>query len=195
MASLAPPARNDPARVLVTPEGIAMPVKLASRGSRFGALLLDFMIITVALTVVAVVLSYIGSGLIPGGIDKIGEKGKDMPAALEFVIILIIMAAFLFRYGYFLAFELGPRGATPGKRILGIRVAARPGASDSNGRLTAEAVIARNLLRDIELFLPVGFLSSLMVGAVQASNVTGWLIGLWMMIFLLFPFFNKDRMR
>ena len=37
-------------------------------------------------------------------------------------------------------FEMGPRGATPGKRLLKMRVASRDG-----GRLTPEAVVARNL--------------------------------------------------
>ena len=71
-------------------------------------------------------------------------------------MIVWIAALFLLRNGYFLSFELGPRGATPGKRLAGIRVAARDG-----GRLSAETVIARNLLRDIELFLPLLFLSAL----------------------------------
>jgi len=39
--------------------------------------------------------------------------------------------------------------ATPGKRILGIRVAARNGKA-----LTAEAVFARNAMRELEVFLP-----------------------------------------
>ncbi len=186
MASIAPPARKDPARVLVTPEGIAMPVKLASLGSRFGALMLDFLIISVALTVVAVVLSYIASGLIPGGIEKIGEKGKDMPAAFEFMIILLIAAAFLFRYGYFLAFELGPRGATPGKRMTGIRVAAAGG-----GRLTTEMVLARNLMRDVEILLPLAGLSSLL----GDDSLSKWPMLAWILAFSLFPFFNRDRMR
>ena len=69
--------------------------------------------------------------------------------------MLLILLVFLSRYGYFLCFELGPRGATPGKRALGIRVAARGG-----GRLTAEAVIARNLMRDVEVFIPLIFLLS-----------------------------------
>jgi uncharacterized RDD family membrane protein YckC len=179
-------ARSDPARVLVTPEGIAMPVRLASRGSRFGALLLDLVFIFLAMLVVSVALFYIASGLIPGGFEKIGGKGLAMPASLEFVVIVYIVIAFLFRYGYFLAFELGPRGATPGKRLTGIRVAARGG-----GRLTTEMVLARNLIRDIEITLPLGAL--LTFGA--DDGLSKWPMTGWLLIFALFPFFNRDRMR
>ena len=83
------------------------------------------------------------------------------------MVVLLVIFAFLARYGYFLAFELGPRGATPGKRLIGIRVASRDG-----GRLTAEAVIARNLLRDIELFLPLAFIQIAPTGAAGSGQWT-----------------------
>ena len=41
------------------------------------------------------------------------------------------------------------RGITPGKRVFGLRVIDRGG-----GALRADAVIARNLMREIEVFLP-----------------------------------------
>ncbi len=96
---------------------------------------------------------------------------------------------FLFRNAYFLYFELGERAATWGKRAVGIRVAARDG-----GRLTAEAVIARNIIRDIELFLPLVFITS---GEAEGtmSDFTAWAGVLWVLMFLLFPLFNKDRLR
>ena len=72
-------------------------------------------------------------------------------------------------------------------RTKRIRIAARDG-----GRLTAEAVIARNLLRDIELFLPL-----VLVAGAQSGD--GGLAGLaalaWFAIFMTFPFFNRDAMR
>jgi uncharacterized RDD family membrane protein YckC len=108
--------------------------------------------------------------------------------ALEFLAVIWIAAMFLFRNAYFLFFELGPRGATPGKRITGIRIAARDG-----GRLTAEMVIARNLLRDIELFLPLVFIASASDGG--DSGAAGMAALAWFLIFAFFPFFNKDRLR
>ena len=61
----------------------------------------------------------------------------------------------MLRNGWFTLFEMGGRGATPGKRLLGLRVVARDGA-----RLTGGAVIARNAMREIEVFLPLSFLRS-----------------------------------
>jgi hypothetical protein len=86
-----------------------------------------------------------------------------------------------------MAFELTPRGATLGKRALGLRVAARGG-----GALGFDAIFARNAMRELELFLPLSFLM------VYAREVGGWgaLAGLvWCAIFVFFPFFNRDRLR
>ena len=55
-------------------------------------------------------------------------------------------------------------------------------------------VIARNLLRDIELFLP----AVLLMGASQEGTDMGpVMLGAtaWFMVFALFPFFNRDRLR
>ena len=171
-------------RMLITPEGIAVPVTIASRGSRLGALILDFLIIIVSLIVIGLVLSFIGGNLLEETADAVDNT---VSGAAEFVIILIVLLLFLARYGYFLGFELGPRGATLGKRIVGIRVAARNG-----GRLTPEAIIARNLLRDIELFMPLIFLLIAPTGDSGSFGVAGMI---WFCIFMAFPFFNKDALR
>jgi len=179
-------AKSDRRRALVTPEGITLPVVLASRGTRFGALMIDLMLIGVAIMLVSVVLLLAAAGLNTATGGKIDNPDPQLKTALEFVIILWIAAMFLFRYGYFLVFELGPRGATPGKRMTGIRIAARDG-----GRLSAEMVLARNLLRDIELFMPI----ALLFGAAELNGFT-WLAAMgWFLVFALFPFFNKDRLR
>jgi uncharacterized RDD family membrane protein YckC len=104
---------------------------------------------------------------------------------MELILVSALLLVFLSRYGYFLWFELGPRGATPGKRALGIRVAARGGA-----RLTAEAVIARNLMRDAEVFVPLIFL----IGS-EAQGVSGIATIIWLGVFALFFCFNRDALR
>lgn len=178
--------RSSRDRVMVTPEGVALPLTLASRGSRAGALLLD--LIFIAILMIATTLALLG---IAGGTAASPLRTADktpLTHALEFLYILWIAAMFLFRNAYFLFFELGPRGATPGKRLTGIRVAARDG-----GRLTAEMVIARNLLRDIELFLPLVFLASASGG--ENTGAAGLAATAWFLIFALFPLFNRDRMR
>ena len=172
------PGKRD--RMLVTPEGLALPLTVGSRGNRAGALLLDLTFIFIGLILFFMVLGAVGFSLF-------GLAGTDnVNPVLELVIVLIILLMFLARYGYFLWFELGPRAATPGKRLLGLRVAARDG-----GRLTAEMVIARNLLRDVEVFLPLYFL----LGGGQQAGVAGLAAFAWLAVFVLFPFFNKDALR
>jgi hypothetical protein len=95
----------------------------------------------------------------------------------------------MLRNAYFLFFELGSKSATWGKRILGLRVASRDG-----GRLTKEAVIARNLVREIELFLPISYLITTSVQGVL-SNYAVFAGLIWICVFLFFPLFNKDRLR
>jgi uncharacterized RDD family membrane protein YckC len=167
-------------RDLITPEGLSLPLTIASRGARAGGLLLDLALIFTALIVLVIVLGMVGLGVIEADME-------DASPAVELVLVLLILFVFLSRYGYFLFFELGPRGATPGKRALGIRVAARGGR-----RLTAEAVIARNLMRDVEVFIPAIFLIS---GIGSSMGVTGWAAAVWLAVFVLFPFFNRDNLR
>lgn len=171
-------------RILVTPEGISLPVAVASRGARFGALMLDLLFIIVIMVASTIAVFQIVGGV--ASIDKVIDSGSAVGHALQFLMILWIVIMFLFRNAYFLYFELGPRGATPGKRLTGIRIAARDG-----GRLTAEMVIARNLLRDVELFLPLVLLLS-----AGADNGWAWLAATgWFLIFMLFPLFNRDALR
>ena len=172
-------------RDLVTPEGLALPLTIASRGARAGALMLDLAIVFGSLIVLLIVLGAIGLETIEADMDEAGP-------GVELIMVLVILFVFLSRYAYFLFFELGPRGATPGKRALGIRVAARANSSGGGGRLTAEAVIARNLMRDVEVFIPALFLLS---GIGSDLGVTGWAAAVWLAIFVLFPFFNKDNLR
>ncbi|MXO60034.1 RDD family protein [Altererythrobacter salegens] len=167
-------------RAMTTPEGIAMPVTLAGRGARAAALALDLGLIVFGFFILILVLGSIGMNL------SDAENGKSS-AVGEFLFVVLILGVFLCRYVYFTAFELGPRGATPGKRALGIRVAAR-----GDRRLTAEAVLARNLLRDAELFLPLIWI----IGSIGGEGgIAGYAAAAWLLVFVLFPFFNRDALR
>jgi len=176
---------RDQRRELVTPEGIDLSFRLASRGARAGALLLDLLMVFAGLVVIAIVMGALGYGAAQVGME-VGEP------ALNGLMAIAIIAIFLGRFGYFLWFELGPRGATPGKRALGLRVAARPAPDGSGRRLTAEAVIARNLMRDVEVFLPAVFLLS---GMFTQTGVSGAAACVWLALFALLPFTNRDRLR
>lgn len=169
-------------RMVVTPEGIALPFLVGARSARAGALIIDFLIIIVSIFVVTLLLGWIFGGLI-----REMEDVAALGGAAEFLIIIYILFIFLARYGYFMGFEMGPRGATLGKRMVGLRVAARDG-----GRLTAEAVIARNLLRDIEIFLPLVFIFTAPSGEGGPAAIAAMV---WFLVFMLFAVFNRDAMR
>lgn len=183
-------ARRDPRsrnRTVITPEGVALPLVLATRGARAAALLIDLALIGAAMIATTFTLIWIagGIGLKLQEIEANGPKAR----ALEALVIIWIIAMFLFRNAWFLFFELGPRGATPGKRVTGIRIAAR-----GTERLTTEAVIARNIIRDIELFMPIVFIGGA-VAAGSDTDLAGWAGAVWCAIFMLFPFFNRDALR
>lgn len=189
-AALASPLAEKRARTLVTPEGIALPIALASRGARAGALILDVIFIFVGLLAFYLTLAWIAGGLLDGT-DL--DPAAAPRGAREFLQIVLVLIGFFTWYGYFLVQELGPRGATLGKRLVGIRVAARGG-----GRLTPEAVIARNLLRDIEIFYPLLTLLILLVTSADNNEEVGplgWVMTGWFTLFLVFPFFNRDALR
>jgi len=165
-------------RELVTPEGITLPIMRASRGARLVALVLDYCIVFLCVIALIYGIYLIGSSL--GG-ENVSNQVQ------EFLFVVSVLIFFALWNGYFIFFEMGPRGATPGKRMLKMRVASRDG-----GRLTPEAVIARNLLRQIEIFLPLSFLS----GAGSGQSAAGvYAAAAWFLIFMLFPFLNRDGLR
>lgn len=168
-------------RVMITPEGVGLPLTIASRANRAGALMLDFMILFMTTLTITLVIIFVVSGSV------VESNLEELPGSVEFLFVLWSLMWFFAWNGYFMFFEMGPRGATPGKRIVGVRVASRDG-----DRLTPEAVIARNLLRDIELFLPLVLILSAPTGE---GGPAGWAAMVWFAVFLLFPFFNKDAMR
>jgi uncharacterized RDD family membrane protein YckC len=169
-----PPSR---VREFVTPEGVDLRLRIGEVSERAAAYVLDVIFINLTLIVLTIGAYYASRAF--------GGKGNE----LAFVVWSLV--SFLISNAYFIIFELSARAATPGKRILGIRVAARNG-----GRLTAEAIFVRNAMREIELVLPLRFL--LAAALAGLSPVLGWLalLGLgWTLIFALFPLFNRDRLR
>ncbi|MEQ5787619.1 RDD family protein [Erythrobacter sp. NFXS35] len=188
MNAAAVPA-NKRRRMMITPEGLALPITIASRGSRAGALIIDVIIIIAGLIAFNLLMNWIAGGLLEGTVLDVEAAPRG---AQEFLQILLVIVGFVTWYGYFLVQELGPRGATLGKRLVGIRIAARSG-----GRLAAEAVIARNLLRDIELFYPLVFILVLLVGATMGEDIgpLAWAATAWFALFLLLPFFNREALR
>lgn len=164
-------------RSLVTPEGIDLRLEIASVGQRLGALVIDMMIIfgvTIVFTIAA--------AFVFGSMERAGEM----------IAVIWLLGLFLLRNGYFLGFEMSARAATPGKRAMGLRVAARDG-----GRLRFEAIFARNVLRELELFLPLSVMLARPLSG-GGGDVDGWIyiLGLlWCAVFVLLPLFNADKLR
>jgi uncharacterized RDD family membrane protein YckC len=174
--SRAGPAPRGFQRRLITPEGLDLRLDLASGGERAGAFLVDLVIMAVALIALTLLATIPSAGLKADG--------------QEVMLIIWLIGAFLLRNFYFVLFELGGRAATPGKRLLGLRVVARDG-----GRLTAEAIFARNALREIEIFLPAVLLAMAAFAGQPVDKVAGLLGVIWSGLFLIFPLFNRDRLR
>lgn len=176
MAAINRRALGGERRTLVTPEGVDLQLSLATIGQRIGAFMIDLLImlgILIGLTLVCL--------LAAAALATVAGAG-----GLEISAIVWLLGFFLLRNFYFVLMEMGPRAATFGKRAGGLRVVARSGE-----RLTADRVIARNMIREIEFYLPLTFIFSGTAGG-------GWtaLAGiLWTLVFLLFPFFNKDKLR
>lgn len=152
---------------LDTPEGLTLQLALASPGERLAALLVDLAVLAMIYAAVAVTFSV----------------ALDAPA-------LVVFAGFVVRHGYFVAFESRWQGRTPGKRLLGLKVVQRDG-----GPLDARSVLARNLMRDVELVLPL-----LVVASPEAmtgeSPLWLWIPAMaWTAVFALLPVVQRHRMR
>jgi uncharacterized RDD family membrane protein YckC len=162
-------------RTFITPEGVDLRLELGSAGNRAAAFIIDFLAMIFILVAVTMGLLYIAGG-----------GGK---VTFEVIGVLWLLGFFVLRNGWFSIFEMGSRGATPGKRLMGLRVVARDGA-----RLTGSAVIARNAMREIEVFLPLSFLGMQAAEGLADTFLVLFAL-LWSGIFLFFPLFNRDRLR
>jgi uncharacterized RDD family membrane protein YckC len=112
-----------------TPEGIALSLRSAGVFSRSGAYAVDLLTRGVVLWVAA--LALLPLGRFGGGVG--------------------LILWFCLEWFYPVLFELLPGGATPGKRIFGLRV-----TMDSGVPVTPAASLLRNLLRAAD-FLPFAY--------------------------------------
>jgi uncharacterized RDD family membrane protein YckC len=161
-------------RRFVTPEGVDLRLQVGAYTDRALALMLDALIIFAALIGLTIL-----AGL-AGWATRSAAPGRA-------ITIIWLLGSFVLRVGYFIGFELHARGATPGKRAMGLRVIARDGK-----RLTADAIFARNAMRELEVFLPATFLFARGYGVDAALISLG---AIWTGVFVIFPLFNRDRLR
>ena len=171
---------RDLKRSFITPEGVDLRLELGSAGSRASAFMIDVVLMVVVLVAMTIGVIYLLFSTLRTG------SGDGVAQAMA---VIWLIGFFVLRNGWFSLFEMGGRGATPGKRLLGLRVVARDGA-----RLTGGAVIARNAMREIEVFLPLSFLGAQAAQGLADTFLTIFAL-LWSGIFLFFPLFNRDRLR
>jgi uncharacterized RDD family membrane protein YckC len=129
-----------------TPELVAIELPLAGIGSRFIALMVDYLICGAALLFLLLVFAVILPGIL--AFSKISAQW-----ATAFIILLL----FLLQWGYFTLFEAFWNGRTPGKRVARIRVIQRSGRA-----IGLFESMARNLVRyvdQIPFFYAVGVIT------------------------------------
>jgi uncharacterized RDD family membrane protein YckC len=157
---------------IIGPEGTPLEFPLGGGFERFAAFSVDMLLLFIIIIVMMFALA--GAFVI----------GSSLLTALGLVLFFAI------RHGYFLFFETFLQGSTPGKRMLKLRVIARDG-----GRLRVEAIVARNLMRDLEVFVPL-------VVMVSDQSLVGpapwWLrlsAGVWALIIGAMPLYTSERSR
>ncbi len=165
--------RLDPQIEIVGPEGVPLSFPRASVFERLTAFVVDMALMY--LTIIAIVIC---------ALVLTGTVGFVTIFAVALVVV------FLLQHGYFIFFETRWHGATPGKRLMRLRVIARDGAG-----LDMESVIARNVMRDVELFLPLALLTA----SEQIYGRSPWWMILpalaWLGIMMGMPFLSRERTR
>lgn len=125
-----------------TPEGILLELRPAGLCARFYALALDWGVRLVVTYVVAIVTSLMGG------------------VGVAFWLIFY----FLLEWFYPVVFELGRSGATPGKKIVGLKV-----VMDNGLPVTPAASFTRNLFRVAD-FLPFAFGAAIVSMLLRADS-------------------------
>src|SRR3954454_20637895 len=112
-------------RTISTPEGVQLALPLAGIGSRFMALLLDYLLCALVYLVVVLAALWLA-----------GETAAA---------IILVTAVLVINVGYFTLFEAWGGGRTPGKRATGLRV-----VTDGGGQVGLRASLIRKIIRLLE---------------------------------------------
>ncbi len=150
------------------PEGVPISFALASIGARFGGQLID------------ILLTY--GGLILFFWLMIFTGIWDW----SFLAALFLLLSFLVRTPYYIFSELVWNGRTLGKRITKTRVISADGK-----RLSAYQIVVRNLMKEVEVFMPIAVLfGGDLIGSESKAFMTFWMIAV-----LCVPLFSKRNQR
>ena len=153
---------------MTPPEGVSVRFEVAPLASRFGAQVLDILISAGAAFAIIILLS-----LTPLPIGP-------LIGVLAAVLLLAIRAP------YYVLSELFWNGRTLGKRIVRTRVI----SADGRG-LTTHAVVMRNLMKEVEVFVP----GSLILVGGQMNAFWQIVLIIWVLVLLAVPLLNRRRQR
>jgi len=149
-----------------TPESVELEFTLAGIGSRALALLVDYLLIALLLSVVSFIATFLQEQVV--NLSVLFGGGADYIELWLVAIALLVTAAVY--GGYFVGFETWWQGQTPGKRLAKIRVIRDNGKPEGVFQATL-----RSLMRPIDDILFVGFFFILFNA--QEKRIGDWLAG------------------
>ncbi|MBV1885781.1 MAG: RDD family protein [Parvibaculaceae bacterium] len=153
---------------VLPPEGVPLHFDVAGIGGRFWAQIFDLLITHGSLALIFAVVIF------------------SFSVSVTQVSTLFILLMFGIRAPYYILTELVWNGRTIGKRITGLRVISADGQ-----RLQAYQIVVRNLMKELEVFLPI-----LILFGVGGEDAPHWGIMLvWLFLMLATPFFQKRNQR
>ena len=154
--------------MITPPEGVPISFARADFGSRVGAQLLD-LIITYGILFLAIFIIFLNASI-----------------AWETAMAFFALLSFLLRIPYYILTELIWNGRTLGKKWVKLRVISLNGR-----RLEPHQVVVRNLMKEAEVFTPIG----LMFGLGTESGWTQLFMFLFLLVTISIPIFSKDKQR
>ena len=154
---------------LRTPESVELEFPLAGIGSRAYALLVDYVLITIAMiTVLLIGLLFAFQTLA----YAVQDSSDFMPSSIGWIGAIMLLGLFAIFVGYFVFFETLWQGQTPGKRMAQIRVIREDGRPIGLPQATLRALL--RVFDDILLGL-VGFL--FIIQGRQEKRLGDWVAG------------------
>lgn len=149
-----------------TPESVELEFTLAGIGNRALALLIDYLLVFLLLSLVSFIASFLSEQIVNLSV-LLGGGADALDLWLLAIAFLVSMAIY---WGYFVAFESCWQGQSPGKRFAQIRVISDTGKPEGIIQATL-----RSLLRPVDDILFIGFFC--IVLGEREKRIGDWLAG------------------
>ncbi|MGF1495693.1 MAG: RDD family protein [Elainellaceae cyanobacterium] len=149
-----------------TPECVELELTLAGIGNRVLALMIDYLLLTVFITGVIVLITFLGEQLA----TLVANLTGDTQSLELWMLAILALAVFVIYSGYFVFFETTWQGQTPGKRFTKIRVVQVDGRP-----VGLPQAVLRSLLRPIDDLFFIGLIF-ILLGS-QERRIGDWVAG------------------